>query len=311
MDGDPTPNHHSQTAHRDAVWTTRRLLEWLSSALKTKGIDSSRLCAELLLAHVIGCERMRLYTDVDRPASPIERDLLRSLVSRALAGEPVQYLVGEAWFFSLAFHVDRRVLIPRPSSETIVEHVLQHARAEPGFHRALIADVCTGSGCLAIALLKNMPEAHTVASDLSADALDLARSNAERHGVQDRLELCAGDLLNPIQSRPAGRNLHYLVANPPYIPDEEWNNPEMMDSHVRDFEPEMALRGGPDGLTFVRPLIEQAPQLLRSGGLILIEIAAATAPTVLELARANPLLRDHRIADDFEGYPRVLIARRT
>ena len=115
------------------AWTTRRLLAWMGEAFTKKGLEAPRLQSELLLAHVIGCERLRLYMEADRPASPLERDQLRDLVSRALAHEPVQYLVGEGWFFSLPFHVDRRVLIPRPATETIVQHVLQHARVEPGF----------------------------------------------------------------------------------------------------------------------------------------------------------------------------------
>src|SRR6185295_16304457 len=139
-----------------------------------------RLQAELLMAHVLGCERLRLYMDADRPASPLERSALRDLVGRALGHEPVQYLTGEAWFFSLPFKVDRRVLIPRPATETIVEHVLQHARAEAGFggktgEGVVIADVCTGSGCIAIALLKNLPQARAVATDVSPDALEVAR----------------------------------------------------------------------------------------------------------------------------------------
>ncbi len=291
-------------------WTTRALLDWMTGAFREKGLDAPRLCAELLVAHVIGCERLRLYMEADRPASDLERDHLRALVARALRHEPVQYLVGEAWFFSLPMKVDRRVLVPRPSSETIVEHLLQTVRADPGLAPGgalVIADVCTGSGCLAVAILKNLPGARALATDLSPPALEVAHLNAQRHGVFDRIELLQGDLLSPLESHPAGHGLHALVSNPPYIPDHEWAE---VPPNVKDFEPELALRAGPDGLAFVRPLIEQGPDHLRPGGLLFVEIASSTAASVLELARASPRLTGARIVDDFEGLPRVLFARR-
>lgn len=295
------------TQTRGRQWTTRDLLGWMTDAFARAEVDSPRLSAELLLSHVIGCERLRLYMDADRPASPMERDQLRDLAGRALKHEPVQYLVNEAWFFSMPLLVDQRVLVPRPSTETIVETVLQHARAEPGFERATFADVCTGSGCIAIALLKNLPEARGAATDISAEALDVARANAERHGVLDRLDLLEGDLLAPLETHPTGRELHYLVANPPYIPDHEW---EAVERNVKEYEPASALRGGADGLDFVRPLIENAPARLRSGGMLLIEIAASTSHEVLALSRWQSELTDARIERDMDGLPRVLAARR-
>lgn len=281
-----------------------------------KDVESPRLCAELLLAHVIGCDRLRLYMDADRPASAIERDLLRGLVGRALKHEPVQYLVGEAWFFSLPFHVDKRVLIPRPSTETIVEHALQIVRAEPGFAPGgglVFADVCTGSGCIATALLKNLPGARGAATDISADALDVARANATRHGVSDRLDLLRGDLLDPLDGHPTGVQLHLLASNPPYIPDEEWESTDpakAVGRNVKGFEPDAALRGGADGLRYVQPLIEHGPRHLREGGLLMVEIATSTAARVLDLAKANPSLRDAKVLPDHEGLARVLMARK-
>jgi release factor glutamine methyltransferase len=288
----------------------------MSDALAAKNVDSPRLSAELLLAHVLGCDRLRLYMDADRPATPLERETLRTLVARALKHEPVQYLVSQAWFFSLPFHVDPRVLIPRPCTELIVEHVLQHARAEPGFApggAVTFADVCTGSGCIAVSLLKNLPNARAAATDLSRDALNVARLNAERHRVLDRLDLLEGDLLAPLADHPAGQHLHYLLANPPYIPDREWHSTDpaiAVGKNVKHFEPELALRGGPDGLRFIRPLIDLAPARLRPDGILLIELAASTADDVLGLAAANPLLHSPRLLNDLEGHPRVLLASR-
>lgn len=300
-------------------WTTRRLLAWISGALARKGIESPRLCAELLLTHVIGGDRLRLYTDPDRPASPLERDRLRDLVGRALNHEPLQYLIGEWRFFGMDFRVDRRALIPRPATETIVEHVLTHARAQPGFGGAgtggggeglHIADIGTGSGCIAVALAAQLPGARIVATDTSAEALDLARENAVRHGVNDRIDFLAGDLLSPLSEHPPTRGkpcLHYLVSNPPYIPDDEW---AAVPPNVQDHEPVSALRGGEDGLRFVRQLIQRGPDLLHPGGLLLVETATTRAAAALELLRAQHGMADAKILPDFEGLPRVVAARR-
>ncbi|MCC7388926.1 MAG: peptide chain release factor N(5)-glutamine methyltransferase [Phycisphaerales bacterium] len=313
------------TREASPAWTTRKLLAWMKEAFAKAAIDSPQLCAEMLVAHVLGCERLKLYTDPDRPASPLERQTLRDLTARALKDEPVQYLIGEGWFFSLPFLVDKRVLIPRPATGTIVEHVLQHARATPGFGAGpdgrfgdgvVIADICTGSGCVAVALAKNMPGAHVVATDLSADALEVAARNAERHKVADRVDLLRGDLLGPLDSHPVAKgkgSLHYLVSNPPYIPDDEWESrdPETgVQANVKAFEPALALRGGADGLDAVRPLLTDGPAYLRPGGLILIEIAASRAAEAKAIAEANPQLEAIRVLKDYEGLPRTVVARR-
>lgn len=293
-------------------WTTRRLLAWMTSAFTKKGLDSPRLFAEMLVAHVLGCERLRLYMDPDRPATPEERDRLRTLVGRALEHEPVQYLVGEGWFFGMPFTVDRRVLVPRPSTETAVEHIIQHARAEgrPKGEDLLIADVCTGSGCIAVALLKNLPEARAVATDLSEDALDVARRNADRHGVTDRIEFLAGDALEPLADHPPTARkgaIHYLVSNPPYIPDDEWRD---VPPNVKRHEPALALRGGKDGLDIVRRVIEGAAPLLAPGGLLLVETAASRAEQTRALAEQIPELSSAQILHDADGLPRLLLAHR-
>ncbi len=287
----------------------------MSDAFTKRGLDSPRLMAELLMAHVLGVERLRLYMEADRPASELERSRLRDLVTRALNHEPIQYLVGEAWFYSLPFLVDRRVLVPRQCSGVIIDAVLRHARAEPGFggktgEGVLLGDVCTGSGCLAIALLKNLPMAHGVASDLYADAIEVARANATRHGVLDRLDLLQGDLLAPLREFPLTRadgSLHYLVSNPPYIPDHEWDGVE---ANVKNFEPHTALRAGPDGMQFVRPLIEQAPSLVRPGGLVLVELASCNAHAARDLLAKHPAIEHAEVLRDLEGLDRVVLGRR-
>ena len=287
------------------------LLNWMNEAFTQKGIDSPRLCAELLLSHVLGCERLRLYMDVDRPASEIERTTLRDLVQRAIEHEPVQYLTGEAWFFGMQLKVDQRVLIPRPSTETIVEAVLHHCKSRPGFggktgEGVLIADICTGSGCIALALAKNLPGARIVATDISPDALEVARANAERLGLTDRIEFLEGDLLRPLADHAkAGhaKSLDFLVSNPPYIPDDEW---EAVEPNVKDHEPTLALRGGMDGLALVRPLLKEAPPLVKPEGLVLVEIAASRAAEALALAEKAPRVAHADIMQDSDGLERVV-----
>lgn len=228
-------------------WTTRELSAWLHEAFQRAGLDSPRLLADMLLTHALGVSRLDLYTSPDRPASDSERAALRGLAARALRHEPVQYLVGEAWFFGLPLKADRRGLIPRPSTETIVERVLQQIGREGRDRSLRIADICTGSGAIAIALLANLPNAIAVGADISADALALAAENAARHGLTSRLLLREGDLVGPAAAD--GGLFDFIVSNPPYIPDEEW--PAVPPS-VKQHEPHLALRGGAGGLDLVR-----------------------------------------------------------
>lgn len=299
------------------AWTTRSLLAWMTDAFTRASLDSPRLHAEMLLSHALGLTRLDLYTGADRPASEGERQRLRGLVARALKHEPVQYLTGEAWFFSLPFKSDTRALIPRPSTETIVETIVQDARkrfpamsdapkpADAGGLGPWIADVCTGSGIIAVSLLKNLPAARAVATDISPEALALARENAARHGVADRLEFRQGDLLEPLAGEHGG--FDYIASNPPYIPDEEW---AAVPPNVKGFEPEIALRGGADGLRFVRPVLEHAPALLAPGGMLLVEIAMSSADAALAIAKASSALEGARVLNDSDGLPRVLVGLR-
>lgn len=283
----------------------------MNDAFTRKGLDAPRLSAEVLVSRVLECDRLRLYTDPDRPASPAELQALRDLVARALKHEPVQYLTGEAWFFGLPMLVDPRVLIPRPCTELIVEWVLQRARAEaanpqPRTGPAAVADVCTGSGCIAVALARHLPGARILATDLSAPALQVAAHNAVRHAVADRIEFLEGDLLAALPGELRG-TLDFLVANPPYIPDDEWS---AVPANVKDHEPESALRAGPDGLRLARPLIEQAAAWLRPGGHLLVECAASNAHAAAALAERSAGLSGVTVLSDLEGLPRVVLARR-
>ncbi len=312
-------------------WTTRTLLAWMMDAFDRKAVDEPRRSAELLLEHVLNCRRMDLYTHADRPTNEAEREALRALTARALAYEPVQYLLGEWSFFGLTIKLDKRVLIPRPCTEIIPTEVLQHARKrrealEETEHKGeneprcettswspLLADIGTGSGCIALAIMTHLPDGHAIASDLSGDALEVAQANAKRLELDRCITFAQGNLLEPIAQEldRLGRNLDYLVSNPPYIPDHEWNDPAMMGRNVKGQEPELALRGGVDGLQFIRPLLQRGPELMNPGGLLLIEIAASTADAALHLAGRNPLLEGECLLNDLDGLPRVVAAQRS
>lgn len=288
----------------DTPWTTQRLIQWTTKAFEKKGIDSPRVCAEMLLAHVLNQPRLKLYMDPYRPASDLERAAYRELVERAMADEPVDYLVGRAPFFSMMFKVSPAVLIPRPSTETLVEHVLQHHRRTPGFKGPRIADVGTGSGAIIIALAKQLlktdDRASFIATDISEDALAVAKENAAEHGVADRIDFRQGDLLEPLKKE----SLTYLCSNPPYIPDHEW---DAVEPNVKDHEPTGALRAGSDGLDCIRPLIEQAKNHLSNPGQFVIEIAACQRDEVIDLASEHGL-RHPSVLVDHEKLPRVLVA---
>jgi release factor glutamine methyltransferase len=284
----------------NSTWTTRRLLTWTTQHLGQKGIDSSRLATEMLLAHVLGVDRLKLYMDLDRPANELERATFRALVERAAKHEPVDYLVGISPFMSMMLHVNPDVLIPRPSTETLVEHVIQHARRTPGFNSPLIADVGTGSGAIAIALAKHIPYSRVIATDISERALDTARQNADEQGVADRIEFRQGDLLEPISHE----RLRYLVSNPPYISDAEWRDVER---NVKGYEPESALRGGADGLQYLRELIEKGRPLLDAPGQLVLEAAVSHNKTLLKLAETTGAWSNPHVLADHEHLPRVLV----
>lgn len=298
------------STERTEQWTTRRLLAWMTEFLSEKSVDSPRVVGEMLLSHVLDCDRMRLYMEVDRPASPAELSRLRELVKRAAAHEPAQYLIGKAWFFGREYAVNRSTLIPRPSTETLVERVIGWARGQNGPDdepRSIrIADIGTGTGCIAVSLAADLPHASLLASDISGEAIELARTNAEHHGVLDRIEFQSGSLFEAIEAAGGGP-LDVICSNPPYIPDHEW---EQVAPNVKDYEPAPALRAGADGLNVIRPLIAGAGARLRPGGLLAIEIANCQKDAAIDLVNGASNLDEAEVVKDHEGLWRVLLARR-
>jgi release factor glutamine methyltransferase len=290
-----------------APWTVRRLLEWTSGFFTRKEIDSPRLSAELLLAHVLAVPRIKLYTDYERPLAERELTSFRALVQRAGEHEPIAYLTGRAHFFNLEFEVTRDVLIPRPDTETLVENVLQLARNQPGFEAPRVLDVCTGSGCVAAAIATRLKNAIVVATDVSANAAAVATRNIEKLGLAERVTVAHGDLFEPLKAMVDVRPFDLIVGNPPYIPTASI---EALDRNVREYEPMVALDGGLDGLVIHRRILAEAPDRLVAGGRVFLEIQFDQAAIAKQIAAEQNALEDVRVLKDHAGHDRVLTAKK-
>ena len=281
-------------------WTVRRVLDWTIGYLREQGSDSPRLEAEILLAHARGCPRIRLYTDYNELLSDEERTTMRGYVKRRAAAEPVAYIVGHREFFSLDFLVTRDVLIPRPETESLVMRGIDVAKpmAAPR-----ILDVCTGSGCVAIALAANLPRARVTAIDVSPEALAIAARNVERHQFEERVTLLEGDLLAPVQGE---QPFDLIVSNPPYVASAEI---ETLAPDVARHEPRLALDGGADGFDYIRRLSAESMPLLVSGGWLMFELSPEQAGTAREILVADGYEAVEVIAD-LSGQPRIAAGRR-
>ena len=276
-------------------WTVLKILQWTADYFTGKEIDSARLDAELLLAATLGLDRVGLYVNFEKPLDAAELAAFRERVQRRAQREPVQYILGETEFWSLAFNVGPEVLVPRADTEVLVEEALVRTEGS-----ARVLDVGTGSGAIAIALAHEKPEILVTALDCSEPALGVARNNAQRNGVADRVTCLLGDLA----SLPAGP-FEVIVSNPPYIPSGDW---QKLMPEVRDYEPRLALDGGDDGLEAYRQLVVQAGQVLVPGGWLLVEVGIGQAADVSVLFKVAGLVEIGQ-RDDYAGIPRVVMGR--
>jgi len=276
------------------TWTPLKLIQWTQGFFARSGVDSPRLTAEILLAHALGCDRMRLYLDFDKPLGEKELAVFRELVKRRAAGEPAAYLTGRKEFYGRSFRADRRALIPRPETELVVEAAL---RALPEAGAAL--DLCAGSGCIGVTLALERPGARVVLADLSADALALARENAAALGA--KVELVQGDLYAPL---PAGLRFDVIAANPPYVPTPEVPKLARELSH----EPELSIDGGEGGLGVAPRLIAGAPGRLVPGGTLVVEMHESHAEILPRLCREAGFASAETFRD-LAGLPRYAVAR--
>ena len=285
----------------DDEWTVGRLLSWTTTWLAERGSETPRLDAEVLLAHVRGCQRILLYTAFDQVVAEDARARFRELVRRRGAGEPVAYLVGSREFFSLPLEVSPAVLVPRPETEGLVVRVLDLCRAAEA---PRIIDVGTGSGAIAIAVAKSLPRAKLTVTDLSAAALEVARANAERHGLAGRIDFHRGDLLaDPAVAGP----WDVIVSNPPYVKEEEVAS---LPRDVRDHEPRGALVAGPRGVEVIERLAAEAAERLVPGGWLVLEAGPGVAVEVEQILESMPQLERAPTLKDLAGLPRVFQARR-
>ena len=282
-------------------WTIRDVLAWATRDFTGRGLESPRLDAELLLGSVLDLDRVGLIRDATRPLSNEELSQFRELIKRRRRGEPVAYLLGHREFYGLDFRVDPRVLIPRPDTETLVETALEVTQATALSGRHL--DLCTGSGCVAIAFAKQRPTWEVTATDVSQEALGVARENALRLGTIHNTSFVLGDLFAAVDAETP---FDLVTANPPYISRAEYDS---LDAGIRDYEPRLALWGGDDGLDLIRSIARQARRHLSPGGVLAVEIGYDQGP------RAESLLADAgfdevRIRQDYGRRDRVVSGRR-
>jgi release factor glutamine methyltransferase len=264
--------------------------------LTTAEVDAPSLTAEVVLAHTLGISRTQLLTLSDRSLAPDQLARAQRDIDRLVAGEPLAYVVGHKEFYDVDLLTDARALIPRPETECLIEHALNALVDHPA---PLIVDVGTGCGAIAVTLARHLPCARIIATDLSADALALARENAQRLGVANRIEFRAGSLLEPVTE-----SIDLLAANLPYIDDKDW---PYLAKTIRGHEPKMAFIGGLDGLDLVRSLLRSAPRVTHSDSVILLEIGAYHGDAVMEIARQNFPRAFIEIKPDYAGLDRLAV----
>lgn len=282
----------------ERVWNCKDALEWTAAYLEGKGDETPRRSAEWLLSAATGLSRVELYAHHDRPLSPEERARFRELIERRAQGMPLQYASGEMPFRHLVVKVQPGVFIPRPETEILVDAVL--ARMDDS---ALVIDLCTGSGCIAVSLAHERPDVSIHATDVSEQAVEAARRNALYADVSERVQVVHGDLFAPLSTDLRGR-VDIVVSNPPYIPSADIPD---LPTEVLGFEPRVALDGGPDGLDVARRIWADARSWLRPGGLLLMELDAGCVRTA-----AAELAADYtgvEVLADLTDRDRIVVAR--
>lgn len=286
----------------EGEWTVRRILGWTGDYLRRGGVERASFEAEELLAHALGVERLVLYLQPERPLTAAERARFRELVRRRHAGVPLQYLLGEVEFMGLPLRVDGRALIPRPETEQLVELILRELGPHQREKEWEILELGTGSGAIAITLAHFLPQSRISATDISTQALELARENAARNGVASRITLFESDWFAAVEGR-----FDLIVANPPYVSREEAVS---LPREVREHEPRSAWDGGEEGLEAIRRIITEAPPYLRSGGRLYLEIGAGQAARVRSLTLASGAYEGIEVFRDLNGRERFFRAVR-
>lgn len=261
-------------------------------------IENPRLEAEVLLADLLDKERIDLYISFDQPLNPEEVDIFRERVRLRGKGCPTPYITGRKEFLSREFYISTDVLIPRPETEHLVEAVMGYYQ---GASDLQIADIATGSGIIAISLALFFPTASIYATDLSFKALKVAKKNCKRYNLTSRVHLLQGDLLSPLK----GKKVDAILSNPPYISDHEYRS---LAKEIREYEPSLALKGGEDGLKYIRPLIVEAKKYLKREGLLVLEIGYNQISPVMDLLEQHSYQLED-VVKDYGGIPRIVLAK--
>ena len=283
----------------EEIWTVKKILDWAIGDFKGKGMDSPRLEAELLLAGVLHCDRISVYTGFDRPLEGGELQSFRGFVIRRRKGEPAAYILEHKEFWSLDLKISKEVLVPRPDTETLVQAALDLV----GDSVCRVLDLGTGSGCVAIAMARERELLEIDAVAISAAACEIARQNVSKHGLDDRVRVFEGDLFTALTT---GERYGMIVTNPPYVIDTEIDE---LEQEVR-LEPRIALAGGEDGLDVVRRILDGASSYLLPAGWLLVEIDPRQAATVASDIGPATLGVEGRIVKDLAGRDRVVVFQR-
>jgi len=287
------------------TWTIQKLLNWITEYFTDKGIDSPRLSAELLLSYVLSMKRIELYMQFDKPIAKEQLDRLHDLVRRAGQQEPIAYLTGKTEFYSLELEVSPDCMIPRPETELLVERSIEFLRERRGTQ--FVCDLCTGCGCIAVAIGKNFANSQIIATDICGAALSVAAENVEKYQLGDRVKLLCGDLFEPLVPQLDIEKFDLIVCNPPYVSSAEF---EKLDKNVKDYEPKSALFAGEDGLDIYRRVAEKVHQFLKDNATLMLEIGYAQGEAVRELFEQTDIFAEIKIEKDFHDNDRIAIATR-
>ncbi len=276
-----------------------------ASRLAAAGISTARLDAEVLLCNTTGRDRAWLLAHIQEEIGDEPRKTFEQAVERRGRREPLQYIVGRQEFWGLEFTVTPEVLSPRPETELIIESAVRAVtdRSKP----LRIVDLCTGSGCIAVALAKEFSQARILATDISSQAISVARINARRHDVADRIRLFEGDLFGPLEELDINCRVDIIVSNPPYVPSGEFDT---LQPEVRDYEPRPALLAGPEGIEVHRRIIDEAPGFLKRHGQLIMEMGLGQADSLAQLIRQRQDYASFEILKDLAGIDRVIVAKK-
>jgi len=286
-------------------WTIQKLLNWITGYFTEKNVDSPRLSAERLLSHVLELARIELYTHFDKPVGADQLDRLHDLVKRCGQQEPLAYLIGRTEFYSLDIKVTPDCMIPRPETELLVERAIEFLRNREG--KQSVCDLCTGSGCIAVAIAKNCKTARVIATDICDSALSVAAENVTNHNLTGRITLLCGDLFAPIIEGLDNARFDLIVCNPPYVTSDEY---EVLDRNIRDYEPKHALYADGDGLDIYRRIAQCVDEFLKPDATLILEIGYAQGPAVRELLEQTGIFAEIEIKKDVQNNDRVVIAGR-